>query len=70
MPSPLPVITAPTNIFYHRSNGEFAYGVPPRAIVTYLSGTARMAMINLTIVASVPDDELPELSTSLVPSQS
>ena len=27
--------------------------------ICYLGGTARMAMINLTIVASVPDDELP-----------
>ena len=49
------------HIFTIDQNGEFAYGVPPRAIVTYLSGTARMAMINLTIVASVPDDELPQV---------
>ena len=49
------------HIFTIDQNGEFAYGVPPRAIVTYLSGTARMAMINLTIVASVPDDELPKV---------
>ena len=49
------------HIFTIDQNGEFVYGVPPRAIVTYLSGTARMAMINLTIVASVPDDELPKV---------
>ena len=49
------------HIFTIDQNGEFAYGVPARAIVTYLSGTARMAMINLTIVASVPDDELPKV---------
>ena len=49
------------HIFTIDQQGEFAYGVPPRAIVTYLSGTARMAMINLTIVASVADDELPKV---------
>ena len=49
------------HIFTIDQNGEFAYGVPPRSIVTYLSGTARMAMINLTIVASVSDDELPKV---------
>ena len=49
------------HIFTIDQHGEFAYGVPPRAIVTYLSGTARMAMINLTIVASVADDELPKV---------
>ena len=49
------------HIFTIDQNGEFVYGVPSRAIVTYLSGTARMAMINLTIVASVPDDELPQV---------
>ena len=27
--------------------------------MAYLSGTARMAMINLTIVASVADEDLP-----------
>ena len=47
------------NIFTLDADGRFRYGVPPRSIVTYLSGTARMAMINLTIVASVPDDQLP-----------
>ena len=49
------------HIFTIDQQGEFAYGVPPRAIVTYLSGTARMAMINLTIVASVADEELPKV---------
>ena len=47
------------HIFTFNEKGEFVYGVPPRSILAYLSGTARMAMINLTIVASVPDDELP-----------
>ncbi|MDC3335366.1 hypothetical protein OAV71_02555 [Opitutales bacterium] len=47
------------HIFTFNQEGEFVYGVPPRSILAYLSGTARMAMINLTIVASVPDDELP-----------
>ena len=47
------------HIFTFNNKGEFVYGVPPRSILAYLSGTARMAMINLTIVASVPDDELP-----------
>jgi hypothetical protein len=47
------------HIFTIDQNGDFLYGVPPRSIVAYLSGTARMAMINLTIVASVPDEDLP-----------
>ena len=47
------------HIFTLGENGEFRYGVPPKAIVAYLSGTARMAMINLTIVASVADEDLP-----------
>tara|TARA_B100001248_G_C27391584_1_gene462703 strand:- start:205 stop:2019 length:1815 start_codon:yes stop_codon:yes gene_type:complete len=47
------------HIFTIGKEGQFEYGVPARAIVAYLSGTARMAMINLTIVASVPDEELP-----------
>ncbi|MDA9961917.1 hypothetical protein N9D63_03435 [Opitutales bacterium] len=49
------------HVFTIGTDGEFRYGVPPRAIVAYLSGTARMAMINLTIVAAVPDDELPSV---------
>lgn len=49
------------NIFTLDGEGRFQYGVPARSILTYLSGTARMAMINLTIVASVPDDELPQV---------
>jgi len=49
------------HIFTFNDKGEFVYGVPPRSILAYLSGTARMAMINLTIVASVPDDELPQV---------
>lgn len=49
------------HVFTIGSDGEFRYGVPPRATVAYLSGTARMAMINLTIVAAVPDDELPSV---------
>lgn len=47
------------HIFTFDEKGNFRYGVPSRAIVTFLSGTARMAMINLTIVASVSDQELP-----------
>lgn len=49
------------HIFTFNEKGEFIYGVPPRSILAYLSGTARMAMINLTIVASVPDNELPKV---------
>ena len=49
------------HIFTFNNKGEFVYGVPPRSILAYLSGTARMAMINLTIVASVPDGELPQV---------
>ena len=49
------------HVFTIGSDGEFCYGVPPRSIVAYVSGTARMAMINLTIVAAVPDDELPSV---------
>ena len=49
------------HIFTFNDKGEFVYGVPPRSILAYLSGTARMAMINLTIVASVPDGELPQV---------
>ena len=45
------------HIYTFGDDGEFRYGV--QAIVAYLSGTARMAMINLTIVASVPDEDLP-----------
>ena len=41
--------------------GDFVYDVPPRAIVTYLGGTARMAMINLTIVANMPIAALPRV---------
>jgi DNA-binding NarL/FixJ family response regulator len=47
------------HIFTFDEGGNFRYGVPARSIVTYLSGTARMAMINLTIVASVNDEDLP-----------
>ena len=47
------------HIFTIGEDGNFKYGVPSRAIVAYLSGTARMAMINLTIVASVADEDLP-----------
>lgn len=49
------------NIFTISRDGSFCYGVPPRARIAYLSGTARMAMINLTIVANVPDPDLPEV---------
>ncbi len=48
-------------IFTTADNGDFIYGVPPRAKIAYLAGTARMAMINLTIVASVPPEELPSV---------
>jgi hypothetical protein len=41
--------------------GAFVYDVPPRAIVSYLGGTARMAMINLTIVANMPIATLPRV---------
>ena len=49
------------HIFFEQADGGFAYGVPAKANIAYLGGTARMAMINLTIVASVPDDELPSV---------
>ena len=49
------------HVFSIGEDGGFKYGVPPRSVLAYLSGTARMAMINLTIVASVPDDELPQV---------
>ena len=49
------------HVFTIGEDGSFKYGVPPRAALAYLSGTARMAMINLTIVASVPDEELPRV---------
>ena len=49
------------HVFTIGEDGSFKYGVPPRAVLAYLSGTARMAMINLTIVASVPDEELPRV---------
>jgi len=48
------------HVFTIGPDGTFRYGIPPRARIAYLGGTARMAMINLTIVASVPDHELPE----------
>lgn len=53
-----------TNKFIFRQDAQseaFLYGVPPQANVAYLGGTARMAMINLTIVAAVPDTELPQV---------
>ena len=40
--------------------GDFVYDVPPKAVITYLGGTARMAMINLTIVANMPESDLPK----------
>ena len=49
------------HVFVIEEGGGFKYGVPPRSVLAYLSGTARMAMINLTIVASVPDEELPRV---------
>lgn len=49
------------HIYTFGKDNQFVYGVPPRSKLAYLSGTARMAMINLTIVASVPDEELPEV---------
>ena len=42
---------------------EFRYGIPAGCHLVYLGGTARMAMINLTIVAGVPDDQLPRAVT-------
>lgn len=48
------------NMFYRDEKGQFSYGIPPRARVAFLGGTARMAMIKLTILAARPDDELPE----------
>lgn len=41
-------------MFTIASDGAFHYDVPPRAVVAYLGGTARMAMINLTILAARP----------------
>ncbi len=49
------------HVFVIGEGGGFKYGVPPRSVLAYLSGTARMAMINLTIVASVTDEELPRV---------
>lgn len=49
------------HLFAIAEDGSFCYGVPPRSVVAYLSGTARMAMINLTIVAAVPDEDLPRV---------
>ncbi|MDA0322257.1 MAG: hypothetical protein O2923_06015 [Verrucomicrobia bacterium] len=49
------------NIFFRDPEGTFSYDVPPRSILAYLGGTARMAMINLTIVAQVDDSELPRV---------
>ena len=49
------------HVFTIGEDGGFKYGVPPHSVLAYLSGTARMAMINLTIVASVPDGELPRV---------
>jgi len=46
-------------IFVLGNKGEFVYGVPPRAIVAYLGGTSRMAMINLTILANLPESQRP-----------
>ncbi len=47
------------NMFYQAEDGAFSYGIPPKARVVFLGGTARMAMIKLTILAARPDDELP-----------
>lgn len=47
------------NIFTIEKN-RFVYNVPPRVPIAYLGGTSRMAMINLTIVASRPVRDLPE----------
>lgn len=52
---------ANTHIFFRDDAGNFSYNVPPRAIVALLSGTARMGMIHLSIIASLPDDELPQV---------
>lgn len=49
------------HLFTFDSNGDFVYGVPPRARLAYLGGTARMAMINVTIVAEAADVDLPEV---------
>ena len=46
-------------VFVLGDEGEFLCGVPPRAIVAYLGGTSRMAMINLTILANLPESERP-----------
>ncbi len=48
-------------IFTKDSDDNFVYGVPPKAKIAYLAGTARMAMINLTIVAGVSDEDLPSV---------
>ena len=49
------------HLFLINKDGSFRYGVPPRARLAYLGGTARMAMINVTIVAEVDDADLPEV---------
>ncbi len=48
------------NMFFTGDDGEFRYSIPARARVAFLGGTARMAMIKLTILAARPEDELPE----------
>ena len=49
------------HLFTFDDNGDFVYGVPARARLAYLGGTARMAMINVTIVAEAADEDLPEV---------
>ena len=49
------------HVFTFDERGDFVYGVPPRARLAYLGGTARMAMINVTIVAEAADADLPEV---------
>lgn len=47
------------HVITSRPDGSLGYGIPPRAHVAYLGGTSRMAMINLTIVSTLPKAELP-----------
>jgi hypothetical protein len=39
--------------------GDFVMGIPPKARLALLGGTARMGLINLTIIAGLPDAQLP-----------
>lgn len=52
---------ATNHMFYRDTSGEFRYGIPPRARIALLGGTARMALITLSICATRTPEELPAL---------